>query len=57
METSKSNDNNNEATGFKIYAAKRVVAGILLTAAALWVVFTVFEQKKRPVLPGVLICV
>ena len=48
METSKSNDNNNDATEFKIFAAKRVVAGILLAAAALWVVFTVFEFFEQP---------
>ena len=48
METSKSNDNNIEATEFKIFAAKRVVAGILLTAVALWVTGSVFGLFDKP---------
>lgn len=48
METSKSNDNNIESTEFKIFATKRVVAGILLTAVALWVVGTVFGFFEKP---------
>ncbi|NQT68876.1 MAG: DUF2333 family protein [Desulfobacteraceae bacterium] len=48
METSKSNDNNIEATEFKIFAAKRVVAGILLTAVALWVAGSVFGLFDKP---------
>ena len=48
METSKSNDNNIEATEFKVFATKRVVAGILLTAVALWVVGTVFGLFEKP---------
>lgn len=48
METSKNNDNNIEATEFKIFATKRVVAGILLTAVALWVAGTVFGFFEQP---------
>ena len=48
METSKSNDNNIEATEFKIFATKRVIAGILLIAVALWVVGTVFGFFEKP---------
>lgn len=48
METSKSNNNNIEATEFKIFATKRVVAGILLAAVALWVVGAVFGLFEKP---------
>ncbi len=48
METPKSNDNNIEATEFKIFATKRVIAGILLIAVALWVVGTVFGFFEKP---------
>ncbi|MEE8432204.1 MAG: DUF2333 family protein, partial [Candidatus Desulfatibia sp.] len=48
METSKNNDNNIEATEFKIFATKRVVAGILLTVVALWVVGTVLGFFEQP---------
>lgn len=48
METSKNNDNNIEATEFKFFATKRVIVGILLTAAALWIVGTVFGFFEKP---------